>query len=58
MALDFTASVTTTGLSQVITVPTHCAGPMLDLVFCSEQEEYDLRVEELMMVPLQWTDLG
>lgn len=45
-------SLTTMGLSQLITGPANCADNILDLVFCSRWEECHLRVEELITVSL------
>ncbi|XP_061490084.1 uncharacterized protein LOC133388035 [Rhineura floridana] len=56
VAQDFMASMTTMGLSQVLSGPTHAAGHTLDLVFCAGWDDGDLGVEELSVVPLSWTD--
>lgn len=48
-AEDFVASMTTTGLSQVI------SGPTLDLVFCLGHGGWDWKVVELSVAPLSWT---
>lgn len=51
--VDFTAAMTTKGLSQIISGLAHSAKQhTLDLVFCSGHEDGDLRVEELPLVQL------
>uniref|UniRef100_A0A8D2IPS6 Reverse transcriptase domain-containing protein n=1 Tax=Varanus komodoensis TaxID=61221 RepID=A0A8D2IPS6_VARKO len=52
-AQDFMASM---GLSQHVIGPTHERGHSLDLVFSTEQEEGDLRVRNLSLTPLSWSD--
>ncbi|KAF7239822.1 Craniofacial development protein 2 [Varanus komodoensis] len=55
-AQDFMASMTAMGLSQHITGPTHERGHTLDLVFSTGQEEGGLRVRNLCLTPLSWSD--
>ncbi|KAF7253167.1 Xanthine dehydrogenase/oxidase [Varanus komodoensis] len=55
-AQDFMASMTAMGLSQHVTGPTHERGHTLDLVFSTEQEEGGLRVSNLCLTPLSWSD--
>ncbi|KAF7251291.1 Dystrophin, partial [Varanus komodoensis] len=55
-AQDFMASMTAMGLSQHVTGPTHERGHTLDLVFSTGQEEGDLRVRNLSLMPLSWSD--
>ncbi|KAF7253384.1 hypothetical protein EYD10_00388 [Varanus komodoensis] len=55
-AQDFMASMTAMGLSQHVTGPTHEHGHTLDLVFSMGQEEGGLRVRNLCLKPLSWSD--
>ncbi|KAF7245134.1 Threonylcarbamoyladenosine tRNA methylthiotransferase [Varanus komodoensis] len=55
-AQDFMASMTAMGLSQHVTGPTHERGHTLDLVFSTGQEEGGLRVRNLCLTPLSWSD--
>ncbi|KAF7236044.1 putative RNA-directed DNA polymerase from transposon BS [Varanus komodoensis] len=55
-AQDFMASMTAMGLSQHVTGPTHERGHTLDLVFSMGQEEGGLRVRNLCLTPLSWSD--
>ncbi|KAF7238137.1 Sperm-associated antigen 17, partial [Varanus komodoensis] len=55
-AQDFMASMTAMGLSQHVTGPTHERGHTLDLVFSTGQEEGGLRVSNLCLTPLSWSD--
>ncbi|KAF7241902.1 Non-homologous end-joining factor 1 [Varanus komodoensis] len=55
-AQDFMASMTAMGLSQHVIGPTHERGHTLDLVFTTGQEEDDLRVKNLCLTPLSWSD--
>ncbi|KAF7254804.1 RNA-directed DNA polymerase from mobile element jockey [Varanus komodoensis] len=55
-AQDFMASMTAMGLSQHVTGPTHQRGHTLDLVFLTGQEEGALRVRNLCLTPLSWSD--
>ncbi|KAF7243052.1 putative RNA-directed DNA polymerase from transposon BS [Varanus komodoensis] len=55
-AQDFMASMTAMGLSQHVTSPTHERGHTLDLVFSTGQEEGGLRVRNLCLTPLAWSD--
>ncbi|KAF7243480.1 putative RNA-directed DNA polymerase from transposon BS, partial [Varanus komodoensis] len=55
-AQDFMASMMAMGLSQHVTGPTHERGHTLDLVFSMGQEEGDLRVRNLCLTPLSWSD--
>ncbi|KAF7247964.1 UvrABC system protein A [Varanus komodoensis] len=55
-AQDFMASMTAMGLSQHVTGPTHERGHTLDLVFTTGQVEDDLRVKNLCLTPLSWSD--
>ncbi|KAF7251817.1 putative RNA-directed DNA polymerase from transposon BS [Varanus komodoensis] len=55
-AQDFMASMTAMGLSQHVIGPTHERGHTLDLVFSTGQEEDDLRVRNLCLTPLSWSD--
>ncbi|KAF7244472.1 VWFA and cache domain-containing protein 1 [Varanus komodoensis] len=55
-AQDFMASMTAMGLSQHIIDPTHERGHTLDLVFTTGQVEDDLRVKNLCLTPLSWSD--
>ncbi|KAF7238147.1 Sperm-associated antigen 17 [Varanus komodoensis] len=55
-AQDFMASMTAMGLSQHVIGPTHERGHTLDLVFSMGQEEGDLRVRNLSLTPLSWSD--
>ncbi|KAF7234897.1 E3 ubiquitin-protein ligase TRIM21 [Varanus komodoensis] len=50
------ASMTAMGLSQHVTGPTHERGHTLDLVFSTGQEEGGLRVRNLCLTPLSWSD--
>lgn len=60
VAQDFMASMTTMGLSQLITGPTHQEGHTLDLVFCLNQDIHDLKVcvwrVSLTPFAIAWTD--
>ncbi|KAF7249282.1 Peroxisome proliferator-activated receptor gamma coactivator 1-beta [Varanus komodoensis] len=56
VAQDFMASMTAMGLSQHVIGPTHERGHTLDLVFTTGQEEDDLRVRNLCLTPLSWSD--
>ena len=56
MAQDFMAAMTTMGLSQHVTSPTHVAGHTWDLGFSSGQEEGDLKVGDIDISPLSWLD--
>ncbi|KAF7242353.1 putative RNA-directed DNA polymerase from transposon BS [Varanus komodoensis] len=53
VAQDFMASM---GLSQHVIGPTHERGHTLDRVFLTGQEEGDLRVRNLSLTPLSWSD--
>ncbi|KAF7251034.1 putative RNA-directed DNA polymerase from transposon BS [Varanus komodoensis] len=53
---DFMASMMAMGLSQHVTGPTHECGHTLDLVFSTGQEEGGLRVRNLCLTPLSWSD--
>ncbi|KAF7254138.1 hypothetical protein EYD10_00669 [Varanus komodoensis] len=53
---DFMASMTAMGLSQHVTGPTHERGHTLDLVFSTGQEEGGLRVSNVCLTPLSWSD--
>ncbi|KAF7244207.1 Autophagy-related protein 17 [Varanus komodoensis] len=55
-AQDFMVSMTAIGLSQHVTGPTHECGHTLDLVFSTGQEEGDLKVRNLCLTPLSWSD--
>ncbi|KAF7250618.1 hypothetical protein EYD10_03722 [Varanus komodoensis] len=55
-AQDFMASMTAMGLSQHVIGPTHERGHTLDLVFTTGQVEDDLRVKNLCLTPLSWSD--
>ncbi|KAF7235047.1 Vomeronasal type-2 receptor 26 [Varanus komodoensis] len=55
-AQDFMASMKAMGLSQQVSCPTHERGHTLDLVFSTGQEEDDLRVRNLCLTPLSWSD--
>ncbi|KAF7243612.1 Carbamoyl-phosphate synthase [ammonia], mitochondrial, partial [Varanus komodoensis] len=55
-AQDFMASMMAMGLSQHVIGPTHKCGHTLDLVFLTGQEEGDLRVKNLCLTPLSWSD--
>ncbi|KAF7249458.1 RNA-directed DNA polymerase from mobile element jockey [Varanus komodoensis] len=55
-AQDFMASMTAMELSQHVIGPTHERGHTLDLVFSTGQEEDDLRVRNLCLTPLSWSD--
>ncbi|KAF7251550.1 hypothetical protein EYD10_03015 [Varanus komodoensis] len=55
-AQDFMASMTAMGLSQHVIGPTHERGHTLDLVFSTGQEEGGLRVRNLCLTPLSWSD--
>ncbi|KAF7254753.1 Formin-2, partial [Varanus komodoensis] len=55
-AQDFMASMVAMGLSQHVIGPTHERGHTLDLVFSTGQEEDDLRVRNLSLMPLSWSD--
>ncbi|KAF7246310.1 Tyrosine-protein kinase Yes, partial [Varanus komodoensis] len=55
-AQDFIASMAAMGLSQRFSGPTHECGHTLDLVFLTGQEEGDLRVRNLSLTPLSWSD--
>ncbi|KAF7235017.1 C-type lectin domain family 2 member D, partial [Varanus komodoensis] len=55
-AQDFMTSMTAMGLSQRVTGPTHERGHTLDLVFTTGQEEGGLRVRNLCLTPLSWSD--
>ncbi|KAF7253695.1 hypothetical protein EYD10_00878 [Varanus komodoensis] len=55
-AQDFMASMTAMGLSQHVTGPNHERGHTLDLVFSTGQEEGGLRVRNLCLTPLSWSD--
>ncbi|KAF7247959.1 putative RNA-directed DNA polymerase from transposon BS [Varanus komodoensis] len=55
-AQDFMASMMAMGLSQHVTGPTHERGHSLDLVFSTGQEEGGLRVSNLCLTPLSWSD--
>ncbi|KAF7249630.1 putative RNA-directed DNA polymerase from transposon BS [Varanus komodoensis] len=55
-AQDFMASMTAMGLSQHVTGPTHERGHTLDQVFSTGQEESGLRVRNLCLTPLSWSD--
>ncbi|KAF7239258.1 hypothetical protein EYD10_14085 [Varanus komodoensis] len=55
-AQDFMASMAAMGLSQHVIGPTHECGHILDLVFSTGQEEGDLRVRNLSLTPLSWSD--
>ncbi|KAF7250183.1 putative RNA-directed DNA polymerase from transposon BS [Varanus komodoensis] len=55
-AQDFMASMTAMGLSQHVSAPTHEHGHTLNLVFSTGQEEGDLRVRNLCLTPLSWSD--
>ena len=48
-AQDF---MSTMGLCQVVSGPTHVAGPLLTWFFCTEQDGHDLGVEEFSVAPL------
>ncbi|KAF7243157.1 Ephrin type-A receptor 4 [Varanus komodoensis] len=52
----FMASMTAMGLSQHVTGLTHERGHTLDLVFLMGQEEGGLRVRNLCLTPLSWSD--
>ncbi|KAF7252318.1 Solute carrier family 22 member 7 [Varanus komodoensis] len=56
VAQDFMASMTAMGLSQHVIGLTHEHGHTLDLVFSMGQEEGDLRVSNLCLAPLSWSD--
>ncbi|KAF7248048.1 Forkhead box protein M1 [Varanus komodoensis] len=55
-AQDFMVSIVPMGLSQHVTGPTHERGHTLDLVFSTGQEEGGLRVRNLCLTPLSWSD--
>ncbi|KAF7237672.1 Holo-[acyl-carrier-protein] synthase [Varanus komodoensis] len=55
-AQDFMDSMMAMGLSQHVIGPTHERGHTLDLVFSTGQEEGDLRVRNLRLTPLSWSD--
>ncbi|XP_061476577.1 uncharacterized protein LOC133381454 [Rhineura floridana] len=55
-AQDFMACMTTMGLSQYVTGPTHVAGHTLDLTFATGHGDGDLNVGSLTSAPLSWTD--
>ncbi|KAF7250260.1 EGF-like repeat and discoidin I-like domain-containing protein 3 [Varanus komodoensis] len=55
-AQDFMASMMAMGLSQHVIGPTHEHGHTLDLVFSTGQEEGDLRMSNLCLTPLSWSD--
>ncbi|KAF7246017.1 putative RNA-directed DNA polymerase from transposon BS [Varanus komodoensis] len=50
------ASMAAMGMSQHVSGPTHERGHTLDLVFSTGQEEGDLRVRNLSLTPLSWSD--
>lgn len=50
------ASMRARGLGQVITGFARCVGHICNLLFSLEQEECDLRTEQLTMIPLSRTD--
>ncbi|KAF7253150.1 hypothetical protein EYD10_01179 [Varanus komodoensis] len=55
-AQDFMASMAVKGLSQHVSGLTHECGHTLDLVFLTGQEEGDLRVRNLCLTPLSWSE--
>ncbi|KAF7253354.1 Fibroblast growth factor receptor 2 [Varanus komodoensis] len=55
-AQDFMASMMAMGLSQHVTGLTHECGHTLDLVFSTGQEEGGLRMRNLCLTPLSWSD--
>ncbi|KAF7237117.1 putative RNA-directed DNA polymerase from transposon BS [Varanus komodoensis] len=55
-AQDFMASMMAMGLSQHVSSLIHERGHTLDLVFSTGQEEDDLRVRNLCLTPLSWSD--
>ncbi|KAF7234862.1 50S ribosomal protein L1 [Varanus komodoensis] len=56
VAQDFMASMVAMGLSQHISGLTYERGNTLDLVFSTGKEEGDLRVRNLSLMPLSWSD--
>ncbi|KAF7241018.1 RNA-directed DNA polymerase from mobile element jockey [Varanus komodoensis] len=55
-AQDFMVSMVAMGLSQHVIGPTHERGHTLDLIFSTGQEEGGLRVRNLCLTPLSWSD--
>ncbi|XP_061463050.1 uncharacterized protein LOC133375459 [Rhineura floridana] len=55
-AQDFMDAMTTMGLSQRVSGPTHTSGHTLDLVFTTGHGDSDLDVGSLTSLPLSWSD--
>ena len=49
---DVMSSMTTMGLSQIVSAPTHAARQTLDLIVCTGADVDDLDVEELLCSPI------
>ena len=56
LALEFLETMASLDMSQYVNGPTHMGGHTLDLVFSTEQREFDLMVTDLVSVPLSWSD--
>ena len=51
LAQDLMSSMTTMGLSQMVSAPMHTAGHILDMVLCTGVDVGDLSVDKLSVVP-------
>uniref|UniRef100_A0A2D4NS54 Endonuclease/exonuclease/phosphatase domain-containing protein n=1 Tax=Micrurus surinamensis TaxID=129470 RepID=A0A2D4NS54_MICSU len=56
VAREFMASMTAMDLTQLVSGPTHTGGSTLDLIFISGQWQSDLKLGEIVVEPLSWSD--